>query len=211
MRILSSVNCTNSGNSTRLLLTAYQNAIRLQPDPTVSGLAFQSTTSLLLRMGRYADAIPILERYLTAFAPQSAQALRIQRLLTNAKFGQQALQNPQSVSPKPVSPVLQNSISQYFPVLTADEQTLVFTALKPEGDEDLQVATFNGETWNAPVSMSSKINTPDNEGTATLSADGRTLVFTACQNRRGFGSCDLYLSRKTGDDWSEPQNLGSNC
>ncbi|MCY7360091.1 MAG: OmpA family protein, partial [Rudanella sp.] len=48
----------------------------------------------------------------------------------------------------------------------------------------------------------------DNEGTPSLSADGRTLVFTACQGRKGFGSCDLYISRRTGSDWSAPQNLG---
>jgi outer membrane protein OmpA-like peptidoglycan-associated protein len=84
----------------------------------------------------------------------------------------------------------------------------VFTALKPEGDEDLMTATFNGETWSPPVSLASSINTPENEGTASLSADGRTLVFTACQGRKGFGSCDLYMSHKTGSDWSTPENLG---
>ena len=96
------------------------------------------------------------------------------------------LQHPQAVDPKPLSAVLQTTPSQYFPVLTADEQTLVFTALKPEGDEDLMTATFNGETWSPPVSLASNINTPENEGTASLSADGRTLVFTACQGRKGY-------------------------
>ena len=124
------------------------------------------------------------------------------------RFGQEAMQHPQAVDPKPMSSVLQTTPSQYFPVLTADEQTLVFTALKPEGDEDLMTATFNGETWSPPVSLSPNINTPDNEGTASLSADGRTLVFTACQGRKGFGSCDLYVSKKTGSDWSSPENLG---
>lgn len=189
-------------------LASFQNAMRLQPDPTLSGVAFQSVSSLLMRQGRYAEALPVLERYLTAFAPQSAQASRIQRLIATAKFGQEAMQNPQSVTPRPVSPTLQTTLSQYFPVLTADEQTLVFTALKAEGDEDLQVSTFTGETWNAPVSISQSINTPDNEGTASLSADGRMLVYTACQNRAGLGGCDLYVSRKTGSEWSAPQNLG---
>ena len=189
-------------------LSAYQNVIRIQPDLTASAQAYQSTANLLLRMGRYADALPLLERYLTAFAPQSSQAHRIQRMIANAQFGQQAIQNPQSVTPHPLSAALQTTLSQYFPVLTADEQTLVFTGLKAEGDEDLLMATFNGETWNTPTSLSPNINTPDNEGTPSLSADGRMLVFTACQNKRGFGSCDLYVSRRTGDQWSEPQNLG---
>lgn len=190
-------------------LTAYRNAIRLQPDSPASGVAYQSLSSTLLRLGRYGEALPCLEKFQTLFAPQSSQGQRIARQIESARFGQEAVQHPQPVDPKPLSAVLQTTPSQYFPVLTPDEQTLVFTALKAEGDEDLMVATYNGESWSPPVSLSPGINTTDNEGTASLSADGRMIVFTACQGRKGFGSCDLYLSRKTGSDWSTPENLGS--
>ena len=189
-------------------MAAYRDAIRLQPDSPASGAAYQSLSTTLMRLGRYAEAVPYLEKFQTMFPSQSTQGQRIGRLIESARFGQEAVQHPQPVDPKPLSPVLQTTPSQYFPVLTADEQTLVFTALKSEGDEDLMTATFNGETWSPPVSLAATINTNDNEGTATLSADGRTIVFTACQGRKGFGSCDLYLSRKTGSDWSVPENLG---
>jgi outer membrane protein OmpA-like peptidoglycan-associated protein len=189
-------------------LAAYRDAIRIQPDPANTGTAYQGAANLLLRLGRYADALPVLERYQPIFATQSSQFKRVSHQLETARFGMQAVANPQPVSPRPVSASLNTTLSQYFPVLTADEQTLVFTALKPEGDEDLMTATFDGKTWSAPESLSPEINTPENEGTPTLSADGRTLVFTACQNRRGFGGCDLYQSRKVGDIWSSPQNLG---
>jgi outer membrane protein OmpA-like peptidoglycan-associated protein len=190
-------------------IAAYRNAIKLQPDSPASGAAYQSLSNTLLRLGRYGEALPYLEKYQTMFAPQSVQGKRIARQIETARFGQEAIQHPQAVDPKPLSSVLQTTPSQYFPVLTADEQTLVFTALKPEGDEDLMTATFNGETWSPPVSLATNINTPENEGTASLSADGRTIVFTACQGRKGFGSCDLYVSHKTGSDWSAPENLGS--
>ena len=189
-------------------LLAYREGIKRQPDAPASAAAYQSLSNLLLRLGRYGEAIPYLEKYATFFAPQSAQGKRIGQLMTNAKFGQEALLHPQAVLPKPLSEILQTTPSQYFPVLTADEQTMVFTVLKPEGDEDLYTTSFNGETWQPPVSLSPNINTPDNEGTPSLSADGRTLVFTACQGRKGFGSCDLYITRRTGSDWSDPQNLG---
>ncbi|NDU96031.1 OmpA family protein [Spirosoma terrae] len=191
-------------------ISAYRNAVRLQPDSPASGAAYQSLSATLLRLGRYAEALPYLEKFQSMFPTGSVQAKRIERQLQSVRFAQEAVQHPQSVDPKPVSSVLQTTPSQYFPVLTADEQTLVFTALKPEGDEDLMTSTFNGETWSPPVSLASSINTPDNEGTASLSADGRMLVFTACQGRKGFGSCDLYISRKTGTDWSAPENLGPN-
>ncbi len=189
-------------------LSAYRTVIRLQPEGPFAKAAYQSLSVRLMQLGRYAEALPYIEKFQTLFPAQSAQGQRISRMLANARFGQEAVLHPQPVDPKPLSPVLQTTPSQYFPALTADEQTLVFTVLKPEGDEDLMTATFNGETWSPPVTLSSSINTTDNEGTASLSADGRMIVFTACQGRKGFGSCDLYLSRKTGDDWSAPENLG---
>ncbi|GAB3955940.1 hypothetical protein GCM10028805_44320 [Spirosoma harenae] len=189
-------------------LAAYRAAVKLQPDSPGSGAAYQSLSNTLLRLGRYGEALPYLEKFQTLFPAQSAQAKRIANQIETARFGMEAVQHPQAVDPKPLSSVLQTTLSQYFPVLTADEQTLVFTALKPEGDEDLMTATFNGEVWSPPSSLAAAINTPENEGTPSLSADGRTIVFTACQGRKGFGSCDLYMSHKTGNEWSSPENLG---
>ena len=60
-----------------------------------------------------------------------------------------------------------------------------------------------------PVSISPAINTPENEGTCSVSADGRQIIFTSCRGRAGFGNCDLFESRKTGEVWSEPVNLGA--
>lgn len=180
-------------------LGAYKQIIALQPNPAVAGQAYQQTASILLRLGRYAEAIPVLEAYSHNFAPQSSKAKQIQRGLATARFGMDALAHPVSVQPKPLAESLNVGQSQYFPVLTADEQTIVFTMLKPEGDEDLMTATQASEGgWQAPTPLSTNISTPDNEGTATLSADGRLLVFTACQSsgtRQGFGSCDLFSSQ----------------
>ena len=186
----------------------YQRAIGQQPEKPTTGLAYQFVSAYLLKKGNYRVAIPHIERFQKLFAPQSLQWKRIDRMLQTAHFGEQAIQNPLPVKPQPLAATVQAFPSQYFPVLTADEQTLVYTVLKPEGDEDLMVSTQKGETWSPPESISPLINSINNEGTPSLSADGRTLVFTVCQGRAGYGSCDLYISHKTGNAWSEPQNIG---
>ena len=98
---------------------------------------------------------------------------------------------------------------QYFPVVTADQSQLIFTARfggRGNDNEDIVVSKKNvNGFWSAPVSISENINTIRREGACTISADGRHLIFTVCGER----GCDLYESRKTGNLWSVPHSLGA--
>ncbi len=97
---------------------------------------------------------------------------------------------------------------QYFPSITANDM-LVYTVRGKagRGDENIFFSQWNGEVWTKPESISSSINSDRNEGTASISADGRTLVFTGCNKPNGIGSCDLYISYKEEGSWSRPQLL----
>ncbi len=98
---------------------------------------------------------------------------------------------------------------QYFPVVTADQSQLIFTARfggAGNDNEDLVVSTRNANgSWAGPVSLSDNINTIRREGACTISADGRHLIFTVCGER----GCDLFESRKTGNVWTVPKSLGA--
>ncbi|MBX7182583.1 MAG: OmpA family protein, partial [Bacteroidia bacterium] len=50
------------------------------------------------------------------------------------------------------------------------------------------------------------INTDGNEGAQCISPDGQWIFMTACNRRDGEGSCDIYISHKTANGWSEPRN-----
>ncbi|GAB5527293.1 MAG: hypothetical protein Roseis2KO_51650 [Roseivirga sp.] len=97
---------------------------------------------------------------------------------------------------------------QYFPSITANDM-LVYTVRGKvgRGDENIFFSQWDGETWTKPESISTSINTDRNEGTASISADGRTLVFTGCNKPNGVGSCDLYISYRSEEGWSKPQLL----
>lgn len=96
---------------------------------------------------------------------------------------------------------------QYFPSISFQNE-LVFTVRQKikGGDENLFVSRLLDGKWEDPVQLSTTIHTQRNEGTASISGDGKTLVFTACNRPRNHGSCDLYISYKT-EDWSEPELL----
>lgn len=129
-------------------------------------------------------------------------------------FAKEQMQNPLDFKPTPLPATInRKDFIQEFPFLTADQEMLVFTAvpknkLKERTGEDIWVSLKKNGEWSEPQPISSRINSPANEGTCAISADGRTIVFASCQGRQSLGSCDLYISEKIGEEWTEPVNLG---
>ena len=105
---------------------------------------------------------------------------------------------------------LNESEQQYFPSIAASGQ-LIFTVRDRlgRGDEDIYTSSNNGSEWSEPELLTTRINTERNEGTASISADGNTLVFTSCNRPDNIGSCDLYISYKQNGDWTSPELLDS--
>jgi OOP family OmpA-OmpF porin len=175
------------------------------------GYFFELGENYLLE-GDYEQSLQFLDRYLESEILNKARVEQASRWKRNAQY---AIRNKKVVSqfqPRPLSDTVNMFAMQYFPVLTGDESELIFTRRiggKDEDDEDLVVSMKdkNGR-WTKPVSISKNINSRVNEGTCTISADGRHLIFTSCAGRRGYGSCDLFESRKVGDEWTVPVNLG---
>ncbi|MCD8540010.1 MAG: hypothetical protein LRY55_09745 [Leadbetterella sp.] len=117
--------------------------------------------------------------------------------------------NPLNIRPEKLTATINARQKQYFPVLTADGNTLVFTAITRNEDEDLYLSRKVNGAWEPPVPIAANINTPNNEGTCSISADGKIMVFTSCEGRKSFGSCDLFITRREGDTWTEPENMGA--
>ena len=168
---------------------------------------------LYLLTGEYEKAMKVLSAYVNSDPQNKQKADRATVLFKSAEF---ALKNKgtRSYEQKPLSDTVNRFVMQYFPVLTADQRQLIFTRRVgngPNDDEDLVVSRKDEQgRWMIPESISKNINTPLNEGTCTISADGRRLIFTSCSGRDGVGSCDLYESIKEGNVWTKPKNLGRN-
>ncbi|GAB3502768.1 OmpA family protein [Emticicia fontis] len=188
----------------------YDKAIRFKPNDPNYRQAYAYTGTRALRSGNYEKAKPLLEFALKSSPPNSMILKQLTKQLESCNFAIEAQKKKLSFDANDMGEVINFKKNQYFPVLTADNETLIFTALAEEGDENLFYSKLTNGKWTKPQSISSKINTPANEGTCSISADGRTLVFTSCDAKDSFGSCDLYISRKVGNEWSAPENLGAN-
>lgn len=167
-----------------------------------------------LLTGQYDKATATLTEFVKVENQNKQKLDRASLMLKNATFAKSNQTEKAKYQQRKLSDTVNCFAMQYFPVLTADQQELIFTRRLVgigDDDEDLVITRkdANGR-WYSPVSISKNINSKFNEGTCTISADGRKLIFTSCSGRRGFGSCDLFESTKIGMDWSEPVNLGPN-
>lgn len=165
-------------------------------------------------IGEYEKAEKLINDFLAVETVSKTRIDRARMLSKNITFAKANRNLAATYKQKVLSDTVNQFVKQYFPVLTADQQQLIFTrriGFSDDFDEDLVVSSKNASgQWTAPQSISKNINTPLNEGTCTISADGRKLIFTSCSGRDGFGSCDLFESLKIGDGWTEPKNLGPN-
>jgi OmpA-OmpF porin, OOP family len=165
-------------------------------------------------VGEYDKAEKILSDFLKAENQNRGKVERAKLLMTNIRFARDNQNKASAYRQRPLSDTVNAFVMQYFPVLTADQQQLIFTRRMgggPGDDEDLVISKKDGRgRWLVPESISKNINSDLNEGTSTISADGRKLIFTSCVGRQGYGSCDLYQSVRVGHEWTKPINLGPN-
>lgn len=192
----------------------YEKGLSLQPDNPKFSIFYFDVAEIYLKDGDYENAEVYAKKFVNnknANPKYKAEALKI---IGDCSFAKEAIKNPIPFTPKQLPDYINSNYLQYFPSVTVDGNTLVFTSSNSfslVGNEDLMVTQkLNDSTWSKPGSISPKINsTRENEGTASISGDGKTLVFTACGRRDSKGNCDLYISNKVGNEWSSPINMGA--
>jgi OmpA-OmpF porin, OOP family len=167
---------------------------------------------LSMKVGEYEEAEKFFDAYLKTSPKNQRLAQNAQHQIKNCQFAVQARKHPvEEFKPVQMDGQINQFVLQYFPTVTADQRFFLYTARKGEGlqhDENIYISQSRNGNWLAPVSISPNINTSANEGAATISGDGKTLVFSSCNRPDSHGDCDLYISRRTGNDWSPPQNMG---
>ena len=171
------------------------------------------------RNERYAEAVPKLEAFLQQQRTRKVDREQAQESLKHARFAAAAIQAPVNFEPLNMGEAINTDRDEYLPHLTADDQFLLFTSKRPESvggfnralkdySEDFYYSEFANGEWSPVKNLGLPINTPGNEGSAAITQDGRTIYFTACNRPDGQGSCDIYVSHREGDKWSEAENLG---
>lgn len=124
------------------------------------------------------------------------------------EYGKEKPLGEYSFEPKNMGDSINSAVSEYYPAITVDGNSMVYTRRVNNYNEDFYGSTRINNVWSKSKGLTGNINTELNEGAQNISQDGQWLIFTGCNHPEGLGSCDLYISFLTPEGWSTPENLG---
>jgi len=197
---------------------AYGDAIRISPE--FSPNLYYIKANLEYSNGMYNDAKADFEKYITFDNIPRLKKNKAAAGIVTCNFAIEAVRNPVPFDPLNLGDSINSQDDEFINYITADDQILYFTRkLLKRFDIQLNKSLYEEDfffsrrtddsVWGKAVNLGSPINTAWNEGALTISPDSRYLFFAGCGRPDGYGSCDLYWSKKEGNKWSEPVNLGS--
>lgn len=167
-----------------------------------------NTAKLALEIGEYEKASTYSNNYLNLNSKDETtrKLAALYKIKSEYSIANKSIKV--DYSPILLSSEINTKYPEYLPSLDATQETLVFTR-RVNGNEDLFISKkkFNDSIWNAVISW--PLNTIQNEGAHTISANGKVIVFTRCNMQDGAGGCDLYITEHINGKWSSPQNMGN--
>jgi outer membrane protein OmpA-like peptidoglycan-associated protein/tetratricopeptide (TPR) repeat protein len=205
---------------TEVAMQAYRKAIEIDPNVSSTGYVYYDLALLEWSVGEYAAALEHGKKFMTFKSANPESIEETKWLIVNCEFAIEAIKNPVPFNPVNVGAGVNSEDPEYFPTLTVDQKQLLYTrrVTSPRNgyqQEDFFISNDMGGYWGNGSPMPPNINTNNNEGAPTFAPDGRTLIFVGCvdmqngygEGRRGYGSCDLFITEKIGEKWLDPINL----
>jgi peptidoglycan-associated lipoprotein len=171
----------------------------------------------LKKNGRYQNAIDELKKY-KQVAPSDAKA---DQEIRACELAQDWLRNPEPYKIDELKDI-NSKESDFSPAYARDDFGVIYFTSSRDGATGNKThgATGQGFTdifesridkkakWSTPVPVEG-INSEAEDGTPFLFNSYKELYFTRCEaGKREKKGCMIMYSKKTGDKWSEPKNIG---
>lgn len=196
---------------------SYEKAMNINPD--VFTYTRLNLGKAYLNNGQYSKAIDLFADFIEQGKGREHTLSKAAELIEKCEYAIHLKSNAVNFDPINLGANINNLNDQYWPSLSLDGKTLIYTELLTDssriskfGDfakqEDFYISFNENGNWSLGTPIGEPLNTPGNEGAHKLSADGNAIVFTGCNRRDGFGNCDIYYSYKINGEWSVPKNMG---
>ncbi len=202
----------------------YNRAIQINPNFPSSGSTYYFLAACQQTVGDFENSVKNFDNFMNNRNADENMLQKAAQMRQASAFGAEAMKHPTNFRPINIGPGINTSDPEYFPTITVDGKTILFTRrIKDDRvpnykmQEDFYISQLTQNRWATATPMPPNVNTVLNEGAPTISADGRSLIFVACsdqsgdnyygEGRNGKGSCDLFITKKLGKTWSNPINL----
>jgi Tol biopolymer transport system component len=172
---------------------------------------------LEVRNCMYEEAAKHFEKYLTYKNIEPRRKAEVNVYLETCRYAVDAMKHPVPFNPVNMGEGVNSKYPEYYFSFTVDQKNLIFTRHidDPKStfghSEDFFMSSYKDDKWSKALQLDPPLNTGQNEGAPSMSADGRAVFFTGCNRNDGQGSCDIYLSGYSSENnkWSKPMNIGS--
>ena len=192
-------------------IESYKKSILI--DPEFSFPMYYRLAIIEHSIGIYLESLEHIQKYLTYKRISSNYRKKALSLKKSCEFSINAMKSPVTFNPVNLGINVNSNADEYLPALSADGSTLIFTRsenVKGVRNEDFYISYNDTDEWQFANNLGEPINTLKNEGAQCITADGKTLYFTACSRNDSYGRCDIYQSDFVNEKWTNPVNLGPN-
>ena len=167
--------------------------------------------------GKYQQAMDEFKKY-KQVAPSDARA---DQEIRACELAMEWLKNPEAYKVEEMKD-LNSKESDFSPAYGRDDFGLIYFTSSRDGAAGNKTHGATGQNytdifesrldkkskWSTPVPVE-VINTDFEEGTPSFSSDYKELYFTRCESgKRQRKGCVIMYTKKTGDKWSDPKNIG---
>ncbi|MCB0819684.1 MAG: PD40 domain-containing protein, partial [Bacteroidetes bacterium] len=144
----------------------------------------------------------------------SSRIPEVEKYMMECESGKELVVNPVRVRIDNLGPGVNSPFPDYAPVLTADENKMIFTSRRDNSTggmvdmedslffEDLYITYRIDGEWAPAKNIGKPINDDDHEASINLSSDGKKLLIYRTKN-----GGDIYQSELNDIEWSEPEAL----
>jgi outer membrane protein OmpA-like peptidoglycan-associated protein len=160
------------------------------------------------------------EKLLAQKAKSNAAAIEdVKKKIQECENGKKMSVNPERVFVDNLGSNVNTAYPEYGPSITTDEETVYFTARRPnsiggkrdETDggyfEDVYASVKQNGKWQGSRQLTRNVNSEDHDAAAGLSPDGTKLYI---YRHSGNDGGDLYESILFGLDWEQPVHMNRN-
>ena len=182
----------------------FAKAIKLAPN--YNSLSYYMLGLTQYHQDKFGNAKTNFKTFLDSGKGRKNQIKKAKLLMGISEFSEVALKNPVPFNPVRLPETINTPHHEYLPALTADESQMIYTS-RVNRSEDIFISTITEDSFSKGTHPP-YLEMPTGTGAHCISPDGKMIIFTSCEDRLSFGSCDLYYIYYRNGKWSLPNNMG---